>query len=434
MKKLVLCAFSLLSIAAFADAGYVTNVLVRQRWPWSHKVDIEFTVGGTEAVDVECSATWDGRDTPLALTPANGLSGSAFGLKTTQGHLVWDPYAAGVSNTLTGFRVTMSTAAVSDRTYLVIDLTDGSHEFMASEPEGGFGANDAYKTTKMVFRRVPAGTFTAGLTSAQKTACKRVSSSNISFYIDRWASAHSVTLSNDFYLAIYRMTWKQVKNVYGSSAYDTMNVAGLTFTATDLSYKYCRGLTNAANEELNWPVTKYEVTTNSFFGKFRTLTGNRFVIDYPTEVQWERAAHGDSTKIWWDYGEDSITQTEFTNYLASVRGARPAENGGGEQPGLRTPNAYGIYDMIGGGFELCLDAWNDTPSSESLDPVGPVAANGRGYRVAKGGGATDRNVERVGFNVPAQRFGFANATSREGSFGSCALVRPAIHLNSIFDR
>ena len=78
MSKMFVFVFAGCAVAAstFAEAGYVTNVLARQRWPWSHKVDIEFTVGGTESVDVEVRATWDGRQDPLVLTAGNGLSGA----------------------------------------------------------------------------------------------------------------------------------------------------------------------------------------------------------------------------------------------------------------------------------------------------------------------------------------------------------------------
>ena len=59
------------------------------------------------------------------------------------------------------------------------------------------------------------------------------------------------------------------------------------------------------------------------------------------------------------------------------------------------PNAWGLYDMLGNGFEVCLDAMNNDGSGTDvvdayhgasvMDPVGPAGSTS--YRRARRGGA-----------------------------------------------
>ena len=431
MSKMFVLAFAGCAVAAstFAEAGYVTNVLARQRWPWSHKVDIEFTVGGTESVDVEVRATWDGRQDPLVLTAGNGLSGAMYGLRTTSGHLVWDPHAAGITNTLTGFQVEVTSIDPVNRKWLVVDLKTGAHEFMKDEPEGGFNADDTYKISKMVFRRIPGGTFPMGITSVQKNILKSYGGLS-DFYLDNYFTIvkRNVTLTDDYYLALYRLTEAQYDYVVKKDFSSTdANIFARNANNMKSCYNYFRG-TNIVDEVVNWPVTRYAVADDSFFGRLRSLNGNRFMFDFPTEAQWERAARADSSKIWWDFGDDDITATQFTNYIASVCGG-----GARRKPGQYAPNAYGLYDMLGDGSELCLDAWSDALSG-TVNPVGPEASPSESMlRVGKGGGHYNAKTSRCGCVVPACRMPHSANQSKDSSYGY-VLFRPAIHLNSVFDK
>ena len=152
------------------------------------------------------------------------------------------------------------------------------------------------------------------------------------------------------------------------------------------------------------------------------------MFDFPTEGQWERAARADSSKIWWDFGDDDITATQFTNYIASVCGG-----GTRRKPGQYAPNAYGLYDMLGDGSELCLDAWSDALSG-TINPVGPEASPSKSMsRVGKGGGQNSAMSSRCGCVVPACRMPHSANQSKDSSYGY-VLFRPAIHLNSVFDK
>ena len=52
--------FALSSVGSAADAA-IENVIVRQRWPWSNVVDIDFVVTG-EATGVKVIAKYDGAE------------------------------------------------------------------------------------------------------------------------------------------------------------------------------------------------------------------------------------------------------------------------------------------------------------------------------------------------------------------------------------
>ena len=61
MKK-TLFALALVSVAAAAFAEpAVSKIAVKQRWPWSTKVDIDYWLDTDHPVDVSFTATWDGQ-------------------------------------------------------------------------------------------------------------------------------------------------------------------------------------------------------------------------------------------------------------------------------------------------------------------------------------------------------------------------------------
>jgi hypothetical protein len=137
---------------AASAATSISNVVVNQRWPWSEKVDVDFILSG-DVSDVHVSARWDAHPEPYALGMLNDCD---------PGHhrFTWDPSSSPFAGrTLTGFTVTVTNEIVV-RTYAVIDLINGGCTYRSAPPEGGW--TDEYKSTKMVFRRIPAGTYTLG--------------------------------------------------------------------------------------------------------------------------------------------------------------------------------------------------------------------------------------------------------------------------------
>lgn len=159
MSKVLNGLLLFVALGAFAEST-VSDVLVNQRWPWSEKVDVDFLLSG-ETSDVEVTATWDAHPAPYHL-------GTLFAAAPGQHRLTWDPASSPFAGqTLTGFTVAVSNAAASAHTYLIVDLVNGGYEFLPDVPVGGWTAE--HKSSKMVFRRIPAGTYTNGEDTATFT-------------------------------------------------------------------------------------------------------------------------------------------------------------------------------------------------------------------------------------------------------------------------
>ncbi len=122
-------------------------------------------------------------------------------------------------------------------------------------------------------------------------------------------------------------------------------------------------------------------------------SGNNIVCDFdsngyrlPTEAEWE-------------YACKAGTQTDFYSWDLTGNGYdnEPNLNGAGwymhnsgmelKQVGLKTPNAFGLYDRHGNVAELCWDRYSEDYYSNSpgTDPTGPSEGTERVERVGRFG-------------------------------------------------
>ena len=376
MKRTVLSAV-LISFAlplCAVEPGF-TNVIARQRWPWSPKVDIDFTVTGTNTC-AKFIAQYDGVE-PFTLAEKDLEGDFGFELKPGLHHVAWDPVRAGLGATvLKNFRVTVA-VDTTDRTYLILDLTDGSYTYAATVPEGGWIAADpANARSKMVFRRIPAGTFYMGLPAdmmSTDTVCCRYLTNNSDRNI---VKGRSMTISTDYYMAVFKTTTAQHICVTNSAAGNVVDVSSRDITFQNCSYSALRG---SVNQFINWPTTRFAVTDTSVIAAYRKVAQlpRSWRIDLPTSAQWERAAKADTpTNQYWSVGgraEDSyetltnhIEKIVVWQYSSTVTGSTQRKRVGNLQP-----NGWGLYDFVGVSFEWALD-WRGYTSTQT-DPVGPVS-------------------------------------------------------------
>ena len=285
-----------------------------------------------------------------------------------------------------GFRVALT---INEKKYMVVNLASGETSFLSDVPEGGW--TDEYKTTKMVLRKVEAGKFTMGSPSDELGRSDN-------------EVQHEVTLTKDFYIAVFQTTQKQYEMITGSNP---SYFSGNTRPVESVSYDMIRG----TDKGDGWPANS-DVDADSFFGKFRAKTGKAF--DLPTEAQWEFACRAGTTTALND--GNNLADIEKDDNLNKL--GRYSYNGGEDDGtavvGSYLPNAWGLYDMHGNVSEWCLDWWDDGESGSSdpvTDPVGPA----EGYlRLLRGGSLADsagecRSAYRFDYGKPYydySRYGF----------------------------
>lgn len=367
MKTLVFAFSILTACGALAAEPSITDIAARQRWPWSDKVDIDFWLSAESPADVEFTATYDGVAAPISL--ANGLESSSMCLKPGLNHLVWDPVAAGLgSQKLTGFTIVPTVATFDARKYLVLDLQTGDYEYVSEPPAGGWTA-DVYKSAKMVFRRVPAGVYTVGNTSEELTAFGVTTRPGV-------MARRTVTVSGDYYMAIFIMTAAQQNALNGKTP-------GSNFAFGKTSYEGLRGKITNGTESVIWPQTGHKVAAGSFIKKFRDKMKlpKQMIIDLPTETQWEVAALANRTTLFPAGGTLADSVETLLEYLKVS-----TVTTGGAAVATKEPNAWGLYDTTGVFWEFVLEGWNaasvaDFPKgnvvnpdfrdpSQTVDPIG----------------------------------------------------------------
>ncbi len=277
--------------------------------------------------------------------------------------------------------VCLLTGCVSPSDYMVIDLSGGPDagsypvSYLSAVPSGGW--TDTYKTTKLVMRKIPKGTFTMGGMSTD--------------YPDAGDEfLHQVTLTQDFYIGVFEVTQRQWELVMGNKpSYFNNATCYASRPVEQVSYYDIReNPTNGAITP-NWPQSS-QVHADSFMGKLRAKTGLA-TFDLPTESQWEYACRaGTSTAL--NSGKN-LTDADSCPNMSEV--GRYRSNGGESEEftqngdtsvatakvGSYLPNAWGLYDMHGNVWERCLD-WYVVFSGTVANPVS--AASGS-IRVMRGG-------------------------------------------------
>ena len=407
-------------VVCVGDAS-IENVIIRQRWPWSNVVDIDFVVTG-EATGIKFTAKYDGAEEfVLAEKDLSGKFKSAEVFEPGIHHVEWNPSSAGLGNVeLKNFFVKVEP---EDKTYLILNLNDGSYRYAASEPEGGWLADPANCQTNIVFRRIPKGTRDLGLTDA---LFEKVSGHF------NYEAKHSATLTSDYYISVFMITKGQQEYIIAKGKGNTLDTFSKPSVIGTRKYDELRGSTNET-DRINWPHTKHDVAQGTVIHHVREIVKNTFnpewIVDLPSNVQWEFAAKGTTPfdQLWSVGGkaDDENFYENCTNLLDQIAiWSHNYVSGSDKIVGQKAKNGYGLYDIIGLGEEWVADLYkNGTSYYSGINPVGPNEGTG-GYRLIRSVGCGN---ERLRFYTTA----FATYKSQDGSrFG----YRLCINLKSYFEK
>ena len=291
--------------------------------------------------------------------------------------------SAWATNALTGANAVVKVWPVKREKpkYIAIDLSGGTTathypiEYLDEIPGGSW--SDEYKTSKLVLRHIPAGSFIMG---GRATDYPGAVNTNL----------HMVTLTKDFYMGVFEVTQRQWELVMGNrpSAF-TNEACYATRPVEQVSYRDIRGWVKG----ITWPESK-EVDESSFIGQLRKKVGFT-VFDLPTEAQWQYACRAGTTTAL-SSGQNlssmsnavelaEIARYAFNSgwaidtYLSIADGYRWTDyncttDKGTAAVGAYQPNPFGLYDMHGNVCEIALDVFTNY-LTQVVNPVGAPSAS-----------------------------------------------------------
>ena len=318
---------------------------------------------------------------------------------------------------------------------LVTDLTLGiaNHFYYSSfDALPGGLADNRYRSTHLVLSHIPAANViwrmgydtTVGATSARRTE----------------SAHHYVKLTSDYYMGIYPVTQSQYENVVGSNPSVWADDASAPFRpVNNVSSQTLRGTAKS------WPQDGHEVDPSSVLAKFRSRTGLQF--DLPTEAQWEFAARGgDNANGYCNgltysgrSGQDATGHylSDYAYFAVIWTSTDPRYISRTREVGKGLPTGWGLYDMQGNAWDLCLDwmnvaeDWYKSDYSATyvddatpiVDPLGCASADAKneGKRAMRGG-----SIYQGSDNIDIP-FRYSDSNESEGTSGvTFRLVTPVL--------
>lgn len=216
------------------------------------------------------------------------------------------------------------------------------------------------------FVKIPAGTFTRGLTEPQKSVLQKAGLwTNL---LREEQPARAVRITKPFFISETEVTQAQWKKFRANPSAFKGDELPVDSTSWDDAKAYCQWLSKRSGA----------------------------VFRLPTEAEWEYAARAGSTGLFpaTKMGETGEITLETLPKLAWVFANSGQKT---HKVGQKAPNAWGLFDVCGNVWEWCEDSYIKSfyATSSLLDPVArdPSATE----RVLRGGSfALDPAKQRVG--------------------------------------
>ena len=288
--------------------------------------------------------------------------------------------------------------------YMVADLeTPSNVTYYASVdalPDGGL-SNRLYKAARLVMRRIDAvgvrwnmGTHPTEIGYQKDTA----------LYVAR-EKIHPAQLTNDYYIGIYPLTRGQFKRIAGFAPSQTDAPSGADdeiYSVQWVAYSEMRQVapenstsTSQTNHAYDWPAAP---APESYLGRLSSLTGVAF--DLPGEGEWEYACRAGNYSGFWGDGSVILSSGSDAN-LTRLANYHGGSNGTADKclpVGIYEPNAWGLYDMHGNLWELCLDIYVDDISAlngaiNTTQIASQSVDSSKGIRHTDRGGARHKDAQ-----------------------------------------
>lgn len=420
MKSLFFGAVSLLTCSVALGAAEVDRVLVRQQWPWSEKVAIDFVLTNvTSATEIRCAVS---RGAAAVEVPEIAFTGDICELdKDGSYRIMFDPSylsdrpAKGetLSFSLTPVEMTAE-SRLREVFYKIFDLQDktvtdvtrgdllsgkyGSIETDYSKIGEGYktplsdvliwtGVTNypGAKTTKLVMRKVPAGTFKFG-----------------KFHVWTQPTQYTITVSKPFYIGVFELTQKQFSFFKNATTVKTYNPGEVNGNLGDEKPVNTIDFTNEIYDDAR----VWDASTGALLNlKNMFAPHGTYHFDIPTQAMWFRALRAESTSYYYDGISGTPTDFAYNERMAVL--GRFAGNGGIVDNGDGTtttngvvavgqyrPNAFGLYDMIGNVSEATRDC--KQINSNSTDPYNVPTPKDLAFGVFGGAWHSEAKLPYVG--------------------------------------
>jgi len=377
------------AVAAFAaHAGYaahpsVSNVSISQD-AFTRTVTVNYTLSGAPAIitlDITTNSVSIGQQNVWAIAgDANKV------VEPGNRSMEWHPDKSWPNQKLNArVRAVVTAWATNDPPmYLAADLVSGDVKYYTCAEAVPGGVQDLlYKTTSLLMRRI----------YARGRAFMMGSPTDEPGYFGVREAQHEVSFSHDYYIGVYEVTQQQWAQLWPNS-WPSLH--------SNKTYRATRPVENIAYWQIRGETLNTQAPGgSSFLGRLRGKFDNAFAFDLPGAAQWEYACragngnykYGDGTVIssslvssadYEDAAFNEIARNAYNNAMGNYSYDYPSGLATGAANwnvdatcgtaivGSYRPNSWGLYDMHGNVWEICLDffAGNDSnPYQETPTPT-----------------------------------------------------------------